>query len=155
MRTIGDEADHRALVEYLAERDEPCPACGYSLRGLTGEACPECGETLRLRVGIVEPRVGLFVTGLVGLAAGAGFHGVIAVFGVIYGLMYGQHMQSRDVWMLALYVGLCVIGAAGIAAWVRGRGWVRRRSRLGRAVLVGACWGYFLFTVAALSAFTY
>jgi len=28
------------------EEDRPCPACGYSLRGLMGSACPECGQAL-------------------------------------------------------------------------------------------------------------
>lgn len=32
------------LLEYLAERDVPCPGCGYNLRNLTGALCPECGK---------------------------------------------------------------------------------------------------------------
>lgn len=35
------------------QRDTPCPACGYNLRGLTGDPlrCPECGtETSRARL---------------------------------------------------------------------------------------------------------
>lgn len=31
------------LRGWLAGRDEPCPACGYNLRGTDGRACPECG----------------------------------------------------------------------------------------------------------------
>jgi len=31
------------LRGWLAQRDEPCPACGYNLRGTDGRACPGCG----------------------------------------------------------------------------------------------------------------
>lgn len=46
MAELGEE-----LVEFLAVRDEPCPRCGYNLRGLEAAVCPECGAGLR--VGIV------------------------------------------------------------------------------------------------------
>ncbi|MEM9166951.1 MAG: hypothetical protein AAGB48_07975 [Planctomycetota bacterium] len=38
------EADQ--LRAYLAERDVPCPRCGYNLRGVREPVCPECGRTL-------------------------------------------------------------------------------------------------------------
>ena len=38
------------IREYLAERETPCPACGYNLRGSGGERCPECGHSLELRL---------------------------------------------------------------------------------------------------------
>src|ERR1041384_3207925 len=64
--------DHLTL--FLAERDAPCPACGYNLRQLRYPLCPECGERLELRVGMVEPRLGLWLAGLMASAAGAGFN---------------------------------------------------------------------------------
>lgn len=33
---------------YLAERDAPCPGCGYNLRSLVTERCPECGRGVTL-----------------------------------------------------------------------------------------------------------
>ena len=41
-------SDH--LQSFLADRDEPCPACGYSLRGLTTPTCPECRAAVTLQV---------------------------------------------------------------------------------------------------------
>lgn len=67
----------RLLTEYLAERDEACPRCGYNLRGLTGGRCPECGDQLRLQIGLLEPRLGpyiaLLVAGCLGLGGSALF----------------------------------------------------------------------------------
>ncbi len=39
----GGSPRMRELRSFLAERDAPCPECGYGLRGLTGDRCPECG----------------------------------------------------------------------------------------------------------------
>ncbi|MEM9166950.1 MAG: hypothetical protein AAGB48_07970 [Planctomycetota bacterium] len=40
--------DAEQLRSYLAERDVPCPGCGYNLRGVREPVCPECGETILL-----------------------------------------------------------------------------------------------------------
>ena len=76
----GMADDGRMLAQFLAERDEPCPSCGYSLRGLTTATCPECRQELRLRVGLVEPRMKLYLLGLVGLSAGVGFNAIVLDF---------------------------------------------------------------------------
>lgn len=34
------------LKAYLADRDIPCHACGYNLRGVTTVLCPECGAVI-------------------------------------------------------------------------------------------------------------
>jgi hypothetical protein len=43
-------ADTSLLASFLADRDVPCPGCGYNLRGLLGSRCPECGEAIELDV---------------------------------------------------------------------------------------------------------
>lgn len=49
------------LLEFLQERDAPCPLCGYNLRNLTLPRCPECRHDLALAVGIRKIRLGLFI----------------------------------------------------------------------------------------------
>ncbi len=73
-------ADLDALREYLATRDAACPSCGYNLRGLTSDRCPECHQEIALRVSLVDPRVGLFLVGVVGWALGAGFSLLLLVY---------------------------------------------------------------------------
>lgn len=57
-------SDEHALSAYLADRDVPCPGCGYNLRDGSGPVCPECGKGLRLS--LVPPSWGrgyvLFLT---------------------------------------------------------------------------------------------
>ena len=40
------ESDPSTLTAFLADRDVPCPGCGYNLRGLVGARCTECGIPL-------------------------------------------------------------------------------------------------------------
>lgn len=127
-----------ALRAFLAEHDEPCPACGYNLRGLTGEACPECGEALRLRVGMVEPRMKLYLGGLVGLACGTGFDGIILLW-VVYEQVWGGGVGMDLGESMPLIVGLAVCGGA-MAWWLRARVWIRHRSVGMRWLLVAGCW---------------
>ena len=78
------DAPDPLLQQYLAERNEPCPRCGYNLRALRNEYCPECGDRLRLKVGLVEPRLAAYVTSLVFAAIGFGgsffFSGIAAIY---------------------------------------------------------------------------
>lgn len=134
--TRNEDNAQRFLAAYLAERDEPCPACGYNLRGLTGEACPECGESLRLRVGILEPRLGLFVTGLVGLAGGLGFCGLILVYAV-YSLL--ARVWTIDRTALVSLVAGCLACGSALYAWVRHRGRIRDWATGYRVLAAAGC----------------
>ncbi|MHC5114830.1 MAG: hypothetical protein ACYTGP_10435 [Planctomycetota bacterium] len=50
------EGDTGRLVEFLRNRDAPCPQCGYNLRDLNQPRCPECHQDLVLTVGVTRPR---------------------------------------------------------------------------------------------------
>ncbi|VAX41185.1 hypothetical protein MNBD_PLANCTO03-1941 [hydrothermal vent metagenome] len=126
------------LRVFLAEHDAPCPACGYNLRGLTEATCPECGEALRLQVGMVEPRMKLYLTGLIGLAFGLGFDSIILLWMLFESLVGGM------VWFdffdaFPLLVGFVVCGGA-MACWLWFRRWIRHRSIAIRLGLVVGCW---------------
>jgi hypothetical protein len=78
-------SDEAALLDYLRGRDVGCPLCNYNLRGLTSCRCPECGHELRLGVGLVEPRIGAWVTCLVGVTAAGGMGVLTAINLVVRG----------------------------------------------------------------------
>src|ERR1051325_7393112 len=44
-------APSEMLPAFLADRDAPCPCCGYNLRGLNDTRCPECATALSLGIG--------------------------------------------------------------------------------------------------------
>jgi len=63
------------LSEFLADRDVPCPGCGYNLRGVATDKCPECGAVLELEIKRRRPLAGwgallLLVFGWLFLAGG-------------------------------------------------------------------------------------
>ena len=142
-------ADPR-LTDYLAGRDEPCPACGYNLRDLCGDRCPECGDGLALRLGLADPRVGTLVAGLIGLSAGAGLSGLLLLYMVI---TLVRRMGPAEWLDFAAATGIpFVIEAAAVWAWVRCWPRVRRAPAGVRRALVGGCWA---LTLANLLVFSF
>lgn len=123
------------LVEFLAERDEPCPSCGYNLRGLTEPACSECGVGLALRVNIAKPRLASFLGGVIALSVGAGFHVPVYVYALTLSVT-GGGVSHRDPEVITLVVG--GLGSmTGLIVWIRR--WRRLRETAGvlRWALVG------------------
>lgn len=137
------EAHDPFLVQYLAERDTPCPGCGYNLRGLEQDRCPECGERLELRIGLAEARLAQFIGGLIGLAAGLGFHGLFLIW-----VGYVAAVQTFTMWEALPPLVVGVIGSsAAIFAWVGLRGRMRRLAVGRRRLLVFVCWAWSVGTV--------
>ncbi len=56
MGTSDADKVRQVVREYLADRDSPCPKCGYNLRGLDSDKCPECGEAAALAIVADERR---------------------------------------------------------------------------------------------------
>lgn len=135
--------DVEAVRAYVAERDVPCPGCGYNLRGLTGERCPECNEALEVRIGLAEPRMGAFIACVVGLAVGAGAAGLWELGALVMCLRLGWP-GGREVFWIMGYPPLMLM-LEGAALWwlvsAAGRRWLRSRPPGGaRAAALGA-WG--------------
>ncbi|MGH7244447.1 MAG: hypothetical protein ACREJD_13635 [Phycisphaerales bacterium] len=116
-------ADASALRVFLESRDEPCPSCGYNLRGLASGACPECKHVPRLQLlkpdwpsrGRVRLALALGALGVVRGIAGAvqsGYdlwHGQIRIPSVSYALL----MVMWFVMYLWLFV-LCAFGFVNV-----------------------------------------
>jgi hypothetical protein len=138
------------LALFLADRDTPCPQCGYNLRNLQVDRCPECGEQLVLRVNAAEPRQGTMITGLVGLSAGAGMNGLLLVYLAIQLV----RREPIDSWMTRFLVvnliGLVCEGSA-LFGWLWQWRRIRRYSKRTRVILTVACWALTLANVLFFS----
>lgn len=139
------------LITYLADRDTPCPGCGYNLRGLTGERCPECFQELQLRVGLVEPRMRLYLTALIGAAAGMGLNGLL----VIYLLIAVMRMGGPALWGYFAAHNLIGLAVHGSLVWglMRWGAWVRRMWTGLRIALAAAMWLLSLVNIMLFSMF--
>jgi hypothetical protein len=131
------------LRAFLAEHDEPCPVCGYNLRGLTGEACPECQQRLVLRVGLAAPDLVSFVLAVVGLSA----CGVLAAFllgTVLVVVVLERDWPSRSDSLFFIVWPAVALVVDGALVWLllrrRGRAWFRSRPSDKRALLAAGCW---------------
>lgn len=112
------------LEAFLAARDVACPVCAYNLRALKSEHCPECGRHLVLTVGTTEPKLGAFILGLVGIAAGLGFCGILLAYVAVFFLTRGFGGPDQAS-VLKLLGGVVV---CGLGLWY----WVWNRRALGR-----------------------
>ncbi|MCG3129130.1 MAG: hypothetical protein CHACPFDD_04040 [Phycisphaerae bacterium] len=141
-----------ALAQFLAARDVPCPGCGYNLRGLTAPRCPECAQELTLRVNLQEPRLAGFIAGLVALAAGTGFSGLLLIYGCVR-LLVERGLPAGRAWLhpflYVTFAGLVIEGAC-LLAWIALRPRIRRARRAWRVTLIIACW---LLTLVNLCCF--
>lgn len=136
---MDETSDAGFLQAFLAERDAPCPNCGYNLRSLTSDRCPECAESLRLQVGLHEPRLMAYLGGLIGLAAGAGFGGMLLLY-AFYEIMSrpssGAFIRS---FLLITGTGFVVHGAA-LFYWIKMRRYLRACTPIRRRLMVILCW---------------
>ena len=119
----------------MADRDEPCPRCGYNLRMLAGDRCPECGDALVLRVGLAEPRMAGSMALVAACCLGAGGSALFIAVAV--------SAAPRDCWQdtPAAWALLAMLAVARRRAVMR---WSPRRW----AWLAGLAWA----VLAALSA---
>jgi predicted RNA-binding Zn-ribbon protein involved in translation (DUF1610 family) len=133
-----DATDHNTFLRsYLADRDEDCPMCSYNLRGLTGPMCPECGEALRMRVSLCEPKMGLYLCGVIGWAVGAGFSGFMLGWVMFLWLTGNFGPGILEFW--PLIVQFIVQGSVlGLSLW-KGR-WIRKKSTMVRRSLAASAW---------------
>lgn len=145
-------AQDSALCNFLESRDVSCPGCGYNLRGLTARSCPECNQGLRLMVGLEEPRLGSWIAGLLGTAAGAGFNGLLLLYAAI--MLIREGSPGRGFMNLfVIYSGSAlVVQGLVLAAWIRKGRAFRRAAKPIKIVLISAAWALsaldvFLFSI--------
>ena len=137
-----DQPSHRLLQLFLADRDIPCPGCGYNLRGLTTDRCPECNQPLSLRVGLTEPRLGPWLAAISGALSGAGACLVCLALVVILTFRWGPP-RGRDLFAVVVLpmIGLATQGiAAALLLRPKGRTWFRTISGAARGRVIAGCW---------------
>lgn len=138
--------DH--LAAYLAQRDVPCPACNYNLRGLTADRCPECNRELVLQIRLAEPRIGAWIAALSAAAAMLGFNGLLLLYFLAYmarGRQYGPPWPS-----VATLLVSTVIAGIGLSQLIKRRRAFGNLSAGARGTWAAGAW---LATAASAIAF--
>jgi hypothetical protein len=145
--SMSEDRDETAmLLEFVQERDAPCPVCGYNLRNLTRPICPECRQELALTVGALKIR---FEWLIVTIAPGvfSGIAGVLLLGIIFVGRSIEGSWPPWPIWVLDTF-GL-TSGAATIALFIFRYRFIRlrRSAQRGAALLV---WTVHLLAFAVL-----
>jgi hypothetical protein len=127
--------DGDLLNTYLADRDLPCPRCGYNLRLLVGRRCPECGDELTLQVGLVEPRMAAYLTTLGAACAGVGGSGLFCLIGLSAAPSNWWRTSGARMLLVLLVVSVAML----TATLLRRRRFRRAASRTQWRMAIGAC----------------
>lgn len=106
------------LKTFVADRNVPCPVCGYNLRNLSSPQCPECSAGLEMRVGSADLRIGLWLVALLSAALPLGFGAMLCVVGLI--IIIGK---GADWGPMTGFILLSII-EGGLVTWLV----VRRRA---------------------------
>lgn len=142
----GANVTAKSFARAFGER---CPNCKAEVVGGGEDAnqaddggvvlrCPACGVELQLAVALEQPRIGLWVASVVGLALGAGFDWMVLAFGLaIWALDDSVPAPRADEIWLPLVVPGVVVGTLLLLV-LRHRRWFRERpagQRISMAVL--------------------
>jgi hypothetical protein len=146
-------SESELLKAYLADRDVPCPGCGYSLKGCASDTCPECGNEIRITVDQRVGRLGPFVIGLSGIMFGLGLY--LPMF--CYMLLRPMRSTSRMPGMRREeYVIISAVIALSVALmlWLANRRAIMRSTSTGAtisaAALAAICGGSTIVFFAAI-----
>ena len=115
--TPTDVGQH--LIDFVHDRDVPCPSCGYALRNLQSPVCPECGEELTLRVGLEHARIRLLLLALLPGSGGL-FLAVFLSVMLWVELGRGRSYPPWEFWVVFIYCwlsGLITVILALRARW--------------------------------------
>lgn len=104
------------LIEYLRDRDAPCPLCGYNLRSLQVATCPECRETLSLAVGFRKPRFGWFVAAIIP-GSFSGICAALLLMPLVGSLLSPSPPAPWPFWAIDVFGWLSVLAAFVLARY--------------------------------------
>ncbi len=152
--TDTKEGDTGRLVEFLQDRDTPCPLCGYNLRNLTDDVCPECSQNLCLTIGVHNVRFGWFLA-TVTPSLFSGIAAVLILIFILAALVTGAGLAPPVILILALF-GFAS-GVVALVLIIRRHRFIQLRPRVQRIWAIMAfgihatlLLGLFLLVLAAL-----
>ncbi|MEM8756300.1 MAG: hypothetical protein AAGF47_00780 [Planctomycetota bacterium] len=141
--------DTARLVDWLADADEPCPVCGYSLRGITAPACPECNARIELGVRSPDRLVGPWAMMLISCAVAFGFDGVMTLLFSVPILVFQAGPPLPVVVLYSFFVTASLVLSLTIAGLLRWRVSVQRLPRKRQWLVAwGMAGGIFLIHAA-------
>ena len=142
----GDEAS--LMLEFLRDRDVPCPLCGYNLRNLPACTCPECRETLALQVGFLKPRFGwLLATVTPGFFSG--ISAALMMVPLVISLFVAGGPAPWQLWAVNVFGWLSVLSAVVL---VKYRYAFLRQTQATQRVWAGIAWLTHMFALAVFIA---
>jgi hypothetical protein len=117
------------LHRFLADRDAPCPVCGYNLRASMSCRCPECGSRVDLCLGSFDLGLGPWVATIAAATTLIGFVAFFFAVMLIDLAIAGYWWPENPSLITFLVIGLCSVCFLGCVIVKRRRFFAMRQTR--------------------------
>jgi len=107
--TSKTEINKNLLLNYLQDRDVPCPTCAYNLRDLQTNHCPECGHSLEVTIRVNDGSMTRWVWAFASSCLSVPLGVIYSVIAVIQLLQMSGNQFSND-WRLMIFTGVFFVG---------------------------------------------
>jgi hypothetical protein len=104
----GPSNDDAMLLQFVRDREVPCPVCKYNLHALTVPRCPECGRALCLTVGAVEPFLAAWIITAIGSFGSSGIGALLTAFAICRPVHFHDPTQYLAWWSFTFSVPLAI-----------------------------------------------
>jgi hypothetical protein len=139
-------SDADLLLDFVRDRDVPCPLCRYNLRALTTPVCPECRHPLALAVGIPRLRFEWLIAAVTPCTF-SGLAALLLIIPIIAVPATGGGSAPPGIYLLDAFGWMS--GAAGVTLILRRYAFLRL-SLVAQRLIALTIWGIHLTAFALL-----
>ena len=148
------EINNNLLLNYLQDRDVPCPTCAYNLRDLQTNHCPECGHSLEVTIRVNDGSMTRWIWAFASSCLSVPLGVLYSVIMILQLLQVSGSRLSID-WQLMIFTGVFFVGTLAAIFLLIRRSSFFRSSVYTQKIIMRLIVGYNFTALAAFVIFVF